>query len=159
VDNSAELTALREDYCAHGLRRVDIDPDPFKQFGIWFTAAVEAGVRDVNAMTLATVSPDGQPTGRVVLLKGYSHDGFVFYTNYHSEKGHHLEKNPRAGLVILWICGVLDLPAAWLALVLAPGYYGGLLLGVRLFPYFSDTRFRQFALLLLVAVSTGILLV
>jgi len=102
VDNSAELAALREEYCAHGLRRVDLDPDPFKQFGVWFTAAVEAGVRDVNAMTLATVSLDGQPTGRVVLLKGYSHDGLVFYTNYHSEKGHHLDKNPRAGLVILW---------------------------------------------------------
>jgi pyridoxamine 5'-phosphate oxidase len=102
VDNSAEVAALREEYCVHGLRRADLDPDPFKQFGNWFTAAVEAGVRDVNAMTLATVSPDGQPTGRVVLLKGYSHDGFVFYTNYHSEKGHHLEKNPRAGLVILW---------------------------------------------------------
>jgi len=63
-----------------------------------------------------------------------------------------------AGLIILWARGVLDLPAAWMALVLAPGYYGGLLLGVRLFPYFSDTRFRQFALLLLIAVSTGILL-
>jgi len=63
-----------------------------------------------------------------------------------------------AGLIILWVRGVLNLPAARLALVLAPGYYGGLLLGVRLFPYFSDTRFRQFALLLLIAVSTGILL-
>jgi len=62
-----------------------------------------------------------------------------------------------AGLIILWARGVLDVPAAWMALVLAPGYYGGLLLGVRLFPYFGDTRFRQFALLLLIAVSTGIL--
>jgi hypothetical protein len=63
-----------------------------------------------------------------------------------------------AGLVMLWARGVLDLPAATMALVLAPGYFGGLLLGVRLFPYFSETRFRQFALLLLIAVSTGILL-
>lgn len=63
-----------------------------------------------------------------------------------------------AGLIMLWARGVLDVPAALMALVLAPGYYGGLLLGVRLFPYFSDTRFRQFALLLLIAVSTGILL-
>jgi hypothetical protein len=53
---------------------------------------------------------------------------------------------------------VLDVPAARTALFLTPGYYGGLLLGVRLFPYFSDTRFRQFALLLLIAVSTGVLL-
>lgn len=63
-----------------------------------------------------------------------------------------------AGLIMLWARGVLDVPATWMALVLAPGYYGGLLLGVRLFPYFSDTRFRQFALLLLVAMSTGLLL-
>jgi len=96
------MAAQRQEYSVQGLRRIDLDPDPFKQFGTWFTAAVEAGVRDVNAMTLATISPDGQPTGRVVLLKGYGHDGFVFYTNYHSEKGQHLEKNPRAGLVILW---------------------------------------------------------
>jgi uncharacterized membrane protein YfcA len=63
-----------------------------------------------------------------------------------------------AGLIMLWARGVLDVPAAWTALALAPGYYGGLVLGVRLFPKFSDTRFRQFTLLLLVAVSTGILL-
>lgn len=63
-----------------------------------------------------------------------------------------------AGLAMLWARGVLDARAAWMALALAPGYFGGLLLGVRLFPYFSDTRFRQFALLLLVAMSTGILL-
>jgi uncharacterized protein len=63
-----------------------------------------------------------------------------------------------AGLIMLWARGVLDLPAAWTALALAPGYYGGLVVGVRLFPKFSDTRFRQFTLLLLVAVSTGILL-
>jgi pyridoxamine 5'-phosphate oxidase len=99
---NGEIAALREEYTAHGLRRSDLNPDPFKQFGTWFTAAVEADIRDVNAMTLATVSPQGQPTGRVVLLKGYGHDGFVFYTNYHSEKGQHLEHNPRAGLIILW---------------------------------------------------------
>jgi uncharacterized membrane protein YfcA len=63
-----------------------------------------------------------------------------------------------AGLIMLWARGVLDVPAAWTALALAPGYYGGLVVGVRLFPKFSDTRFRQFTLLLLVAVSTGILL-
>ena len=63
-----------------------------------------------------------------------------------------------AGLIMLWVGSVLDLAAAWVALLLAPGYYGGLLIGVRLYPYFSDTRFRQFTLLLLIAVSTGILL-
>jgi uncharacterized membrane protein YfcA len=63
-----------------------------------------------------------------------------------------------AALVMLWARGVLDAAAAWMALMLAPAFYGGLLLGVRLFPYFSETRFRQFALLLLIAVSGGILL-
>ena len=63
-----------------------------------------------------------------------------------------------AGLIMLFARGVLDLSAAWIALIFAPGYYGGLAAGVRLFPYFSDTRFRQFTLLLLIVVSTGILL-
>ena len=85
-----------------GLRRIDLDPDPIKEFGIWFTAAVEVGISEMNAMALATVAENGQPTTRMVLLKGYDHDGFVFYTNYLSEKGRHLEKNPRAGLVIHW---------------------------------------------------------
>jgi pyridoxamine 5'-phosphate oxidase len=97
-----DVTALRREYTARGLRRIDLDPDPIKQFGIWFTAAVETGIREVNAVTLATVSSEGRPTGRVVLLKGYGDDGFVFYTNYLSEKGQHLEQNPYAALVLHW---------------------------------------------------------
>ncbi len=97
-----DLIALREEYFTKGLRRIDLDPDPIKEFGIWFTAAVEVGISEMNAMALATVAENGQPTTRMVLLKGYDHDGFVFYTNYLSEKGRHLEKNPRAGLVIHW---------------------------------------------------------
>ena len=94
--------ALREEYTAHGLRRGDLDPDPIKQFAVWFTAAIEVGISEVNAMTLATISEDNRPTARVVLLKGYSHDGFVFYTNYESEKGRQLAKNPHAALVLHW---------------------------------------------------------
>ena len=97
-----DLIALREEYFTKGLRRIDLDPDPIKEFGIWFTAAMEVGISEMNAMALATVAENGQPTTRMVLLKGYDHDGFVFYTNYLSEKGRHLEKNPRAGLVIHW---------------------------------------------------------
>ena len=97
-----DLIALREEYFTKGLRRIDLDPDPIKEFGIWFTAAVEVGISEMNAMALATVAENGQPTTRMVLLKGYDHDGFVFYTNYLSEKGRHLEKNPRAALVIHW---------------------------------------------------------
>ena len=87
-----DLIALREEYFTKGLRRIDLDPDPIKEFGIWFTAAVEVGISEMNAMALATVAENGQPTTRMVLLKGYDHDGFVFYTNYLSEKGRHLEK-------------------------------------------------------------------
>ena len=82
-----DLIALREEYFTKGLRRIDLDPDPIKEFGIWFTAAVEVGISEMNAMALATVAENGQPTTRMVLLKGYDHDGFVFYTNYLSEKG------------------------------------------------------------------------
>jgi len=99
---SDEVAALRQEYGAHGLRRAELDPDPVKQFSLWFTAAVEAGIPDVNAMTLATVAENGQPTARVVLLKGFDQDGFVFYTSYRSEKGQHLARNPKVALVILW---------------------------------------------------------
>ncbi len=102
MNQSLDVAALRREYTAHGLRRADLNPDPIRQFALWFTAAIEAGIGEVNAMTLATVSPEDRPTARVVLLKGYSHDGFVFYTNYGSEKGRHLDENPHAALVLHW---------------------------------------------------------
>src|SRR5438874_8284369 len=86
-----------------GLRRRDLDPDPIKQFANWFTAAIEAQIRDVNAMSLATASPEGRPSVRIVLLKGFDQDGFVFFTNYESEKGRQLEANPYAALAFYWI--------------------------------------------------------
>jgi pyridoxamine 5'-phosphate oxidase len=86
-----------------GLHRRDLDPDPIKQFGNWFTAAVEAQIRDVNAMSLATASADCRPSVRIVLLKGFDHDGFVFFTNYESEKGKQLAENPYAALGFYWI--------------------------------------------------------
>ena len=86
-----------------GLRRRDLDPDPIKQFGNWFTAAIEAQIRDVNAMSLATATASGRPSVRIVLLKGFDHDGFVFFTNYESEKGKQLGQNPYAALGFYWI--------------------------------------------------------
>src|SRR5438128_8402023 len=86
-----------------GLHRRDLDPDPIKQFGNWFTAAIEAKIRDVNAMSLATTSADGRPSVRIVLLKGFDQDGFVFFTNYDSEKGRELAANPYAALGFYWI--------------------------------------------------------
>jgi pyridoxamine 5'-phosphate oxidase len=96
-------SASRYEHASRGLRRRDLDPDPIKQFSNWFTAAIEAGIRDVNAMSLATAGRDGRPSVRVVLLKGFDQDGFVFFTNYESEKGQQLEANSFAALAFYWI--------------------------------------------------------
>jgi pyridoxamine 5'-phosphate oxidase len=93
----------RYDHAPQGLRRRDLDPNPIVQFSNWFAAAVDAGIKDVNAMSLATVDADGRPAVRIVLLKGFGEDGFVFFTNYESDKGHHLQVNPRAALAFYWI--------------------------------------------------------
>ena len=98
-----DIAALRHDYVAHGLRRADLHSDPIKQFGIWFGEAAAAQIRDVNAMTLATATPDGAPSARIVLLKAISDRGFVFFTNYDSDKGRQLEANPRAALCLFWV--------------------------------------------------------
>src|SRR3954468_4407243 len=96
-------SASRYEHARTGLRRSDLNRDPIKQFSNWFTAAVEAGIRDVNAMSLATAGANGKPSVRIVLLKGFDQDGFVFFTNYESEKGRQLEANPQAALGFYWI--------------------------------------------------------
>src|SRR3984893_1285950 len=98
-----DLTGLRNEYAAHGLRRADLHSDPLQQFGAWFAAALAADIRDVNAMSLATASPDGKPSVRIVLLKGFNERGFAFFTNYDSEKGRQLEANPYAALGFYWV--------------------------------------------------------
>ena len=97
-----DLTGLRNEYAARGLRRADLHPDPLHQFGAWFAAALGADIREVNAMTLATATSDGKPSARIVLLKGFDEQGFAFFTNYDSEKGRELEANPFAALVFYW---------------------------------------------------------
>ena len=99
----SELTGLRHEYDTHGLRRSDLHSDPLKQFGAWFAAALAADIRDVNAMSLATATPDGKPAVRIVLLKGFDDRGFTFFTNYDSEKGRHLDANPHAALAFFWV--------------------------------------------------------
>lgn len=84
------------------LERDDIAADPFTQFGRWYAEAHEAGLLEPNAMTLATASREGRPSGRTVLLKGYDEHGFVFYTNLTSRKGRDLLENPHAALVFYW---------------------------------------------------------
>lgn len=101
--SSLDIAALRQDYVAHGLRRADLEADPIKQFGKWFSEAAAAQIRDVNAMSLATAKPDGKPSVRIVLLKAISDRGFVFFTNYGSEKARQLDENPHAALALFWV--------------------------------------------------------
>ena len=103
METPRDPTALNYEHAGKGLRRSDLDPDPIRQFGNWFTAAIEAGVRDVSAMSLATAGRDARPSVRIVLVKGFDQDGSIFFTNYESEKGKHLEANPYAALAFYWI--------------------------------------------------------
>ena len=80
----------------------DVSPNPIAQFEQWFADARSAGLKEPNAMTLATVSPEGQPSARIVLLKSLDESGFVFYTNYESQKGRELDRNHNAALVFHW---------------------------------------------------------
>ena len=97
------ISDLRQEYMRESLDEKDVAPDPLKQFTRWFDEAVKAQVPMVNAMTLATVSPAGRPSARIVLLKGIDHGGFVFFTNYKSRKGRELTANPEAALLFYWI--------------------------------------------------------
>jgi pyridoxamine 5'-phosphate oxidase len=96
------IADLRKDYTQRGLHEGDVDPDPFVQWGRWFDEALAAQLPEPNAMTLATATPDGKPSARIVLLKGYDARGFVFFTNYESRKGQQLMNNPYAALIFYW---------------------------------------------------------
>lgn len=99
---AAELAALRREYGDHGLDTPDLVPDPIEMFGRWFDDAVEAGLHEPNAMVVSTVSAQGRPSARMVLLKGVDARGFVFYTNYESRKGGDIEANPAVSLLFPW---------------------------------------------------------
>ncbi len=96
------IADLRREYTRHGLSEAEVDPDPVRQFRVWFDQAVAAGVPEPNAMVLATATPDGRPSARVVLLKILDERGFAFFTNYLSRKGRELSANPRAALTFFW---------------------------------------------------------
>ncbi len=96
------IADLRRDYRAQALSEADAHVDPIAQFRQWLDAAVRAELLDATAMTLATVSPTGEPAARIVLLKDVGPGGFTFFTNYSSEKASQLEANPRACLVFFW---------------------------------------------------------
>ncbi|MEO1432992.1 MAG: pyridoxamine 5'-phosphate oxidase [Cyanobacteria bacterium J06633_8] len=96
------IADLRQDYTLQGLSETEVDSNPFIQFKEWFDVALSADILEPNAMTVATTTPEGKPSARMVLLKDFDERGFVFYTNYNSQKAQELAENPQAALVFWW---------------------------------------------------------
>jgi pyridoxamine 5'-phosphate oxidase len=99
---SNDFSQARLSYERGALDIAAVDSDPFAQFGTWFGEALAAALVEPYAMTAATVGIDGQPSARIVLLRGWDERGFVFFTNYESQKGHELAHTPRAALLFYW---------------------------------------------------------
>ena len=99
---STNIADIRREYSLHSLTENDIAPDAIEQFTRWWDEAVKSEIFEVNAMTLATSTKNGKPSARIVLLKGYDERGFIFFTNYESQKGSELAENPNAALVFFW---------------------------------------------------------
>lgn len=99
---SKPITDLRQDYQKFELLESNINADPIEQFKIWFDEVQHSGVLEPNAMTVSTISKDGQPHARIVLLKEVESGSFVFYTNYNSTKGKELTEKPFAALTFWW---------------------------------------------------------
>ncbi|MFC0773920.1 pyridoxamine 5'-phosphate oxidase [Terrimonas alba] len=97
-----DIAGIRKTYSQKTLTEDSIDSNPIRQFDTWWQEAIDAGIDEINAMTLATASADGVPSARIVLLKGFSEEGFMFFTNYDSYKGKQLLENPKACLVFFW---------------------------------------------------------
>ncbi len=88
-----QIAHLRREYALASLSESDIEDDPFIQFQKWFSEAASAAIDDVNAMTLATIDASNKPHARIVLLKGFEQQSFIFFTNYHSHKGNEIAAN------------------------------------------------------------------
>ncbi len=99
---SNDIAAIRRDYKLQSLLEADVKPHPIDQFGIWWNEAINCNIDEVNAMTLATCTRQGAPSARIVLLKGYNPDGFIFFTNYQSHKATEMQDNPNVALVFFW---------------------------------------------------------
>ncbi|MBC7654119.1 MAG: pyridoxamine 5'-phosphate oxidase [Oligoflexus sp.] len=100
--DKATIQNLRQDYRSAALSEEDATENPYKLFEKWFSEALNADVLDPNAMTLATCSNNCMPSARIVLLKEFNEEGFVFYTNYESQKGIEIQQNPYVALVFFW---------------------------------------------------------
>ncbi len=96
------IASIRRDYQLKSLSESDVASDPIKQFSIWWDEAISAKIDEVNAMTLSTIRTDGTPSARIVLLKGYDESGFVFFTNYESNKGKQIDYNSSVALLFFW---------------------------------------------------------
>jgi pyridoxamine 5'-phosphate oxidase len=102
MPSSKDLHGHRRNYQLDELTKDKVSLNPFLQFGHWFNEATDSEIIEPNAMALSTATPQGRPSSRIVLLKAFSEDGFVFYTNYHSKKGHQLADNPQVALLFFW---------------------------------------------------------
>jgi len=96
------IADLRKEYATQNLLETNVSANPVAQFSIWWQQALDSNIDEPNAMTLATASCDGLPSARIVLLKGFNDNGFIFFTNYKSYKAIQLEENPKACLVFFW---------------------------------------------------------
>lgn len=103
MDDLSQLAQLRKSYERAALDEQASEADPSKQFERWLAEAIDARVPEPNAMTLATVGPDGRPSTRIVLIKGFDARGIVWFTNYDSRKGRELAGNPHAALQFHWV--------------------------------------------------------
>ena len=98
-----DLASMRDEYTKSGLQKDELAPNPINQFELWFKQALEAELFEPNAMSLATVSPDGAPSQRTVLLKYFDERGLVFFTNYESHKAKDIANNPQVSLLFTWL--------------------------------------------------------
>ena len=99
---SHSIAEIRREYILQSLSESDVADNAIDQFTNWWQVAIKAGIEDINAMTLATASKESIPSARIVLLKGYDTNGFIFFTNYQSQKGKDLADNPQGALLFFW---------------------------------------------------------
>ena len=98
----SNIADIRNEYSKSSLHISSVAKDPIDQFNKWFEEALKAEVKEINAMSLATINQHNRPSCRIVLLKGVEYRKFVFYTNYQSAKGKDLEVNPACALTFFW---------------------------------------------------------
>ena len=96
------ISSIRKDYQLRSLSESEVHASPVAQFSQWWDEAIASEIDEVNAMTLSTITTAGRPSARIVLLKGFDEKGFVFYTNYHSDKGTSIEHHAKVGLAFFW---------------------------------------------------------